>query len=70
VHPFGDKTKSEFARYLGVTPGRITHYITQGMPVTWDGRVNTKQAVAWIRRNVSTRFSKWRDRGRFRLEAL
>jgi hypothetical protein len=69
MHPFGDKTKSEFARHLGISPGRITHYIMQGMPVTWDGRINTAKAVAWIRKNVGTRMSKWPDRGRARLEA-
>jgi hypothetical protein len=70
VHPFGDKTKSEFARFLGISPGRVTHYITRGMPVTWDGKVNTAQAVAWVRRNIGTCMSKWPDCGRARLEAM
>jgi hypothetical protein len=70
MHPFGDRTKSELARSLGVSPGRISHYITKGMPTTWDDKVNTAQAVAWVRRNVGTYMSKWPDRGRFRLEAV
>jgi transcriptional regulator with XRE-family HTH domain len=48
-------SKSAFARQLGVTPGRISQYIRNGMPQTWDGRVNTVEAERWIAKNVGVK---------------
>jgi hypothetical protein len=52
--------KSEFARHLGLSQGRISQYITQGMPLTWDGRVDTDKAEPWIRKNVGVTRTKAR----------
>ena len=57
-------TKSQLADYLGVTRGRVSQYIAQGMPVMLDGRVHFEATLHWIRRNIGQWNNKWHDRGR------
>jgi hypothetical protein len=45
--------KSQFARLIGVTPGRVSHYITKGMPVRPDGDLDRRVALDWIAQNVA-----------------
>ena len=46
-------TKSAFARHLGVTPARVSHYVKSGMPVTDEGRVDPVVANAWVSENIA-----------------
>jgi hypothetical protein len=62
-------TKTAFAKHLGVSPGRISQYIRAGMPVRWNGRVNTAKAECWIRSRIHTTRNRWSDRGRLHLYA-
>ena len=63
-----DVSKSAFARHLGVSPGRVSQYIAQGLPVRWNGTVNIERAERWIRKNVRTSHNRWADRGRWQAE--
>jgi DNA-binding transcriptional regulator YdaS (Cro superfamily) len=63
-----DVSKSAFARHLGVSPGRVSQYIAQGLPVRWNGTVNIEKAERWIRKNVRTSRNRWMDRGCWQAE--
>ena len=45
-------SKKGFAEHLGITPGRVSQLIAQGLPVEPNGRVNVDRATGWYRRNV------------------
>jgi hypothetical protein len=45
--------KSQFARLVGITPGRVSHLIAAGMPVRPDGDLDRRVALDWISRNVA-----------------
>ncbi|GAA0569452.1 hypothetical protein GCM10009099_03910 [Caenispirillum bisanense] len=45
-------TKSEFARRIGRTPGRVSQYVAAGMPVRDDGKLNFAEALAWVEGNT------------------
>lgn len=45
-------SKSEFAREMGVTPGRISQLIARGLPVLPNGRVDPEAARDWYAANV------------------
>ena len=45
-------TKAEFARRLGISAGRVSQYVTAGMPLE-RGRVRVEAAAGWIRANVA-----------------
>ncbi|GEO80960.1 hypothetical protein [Pararhodospirillum oryzae] len=48
------ETKSAFAARVGVTPGRVSQLIGQGLPLTEDGkRVRVAEALAWLDRTLS-----------------
>lgn len=47
-------TKSQLAVLLGVSKGRISQYITAGLPVRPDGRVDRAAAEEWHRRRTAT----------------
>lgn len=47
-------TKSQLAEIFGVSRGRISQYITAGLPVMPDGRVDRAAAEEWHRRRTST----------------
>jgi phage terminase Nu1 subunit (DNA packaging protein) len=48
-------TKAEFARHIGRSPGRISQYIKAGLPVRWDGTIDTVAGEAWVLANVGAR---------------
>lgn len=45
-------SKAEFARRLSVTPARVSQLLKQGLPVTEDGRIPAREAMAWVRRSI------------------
>jgi phage terminase Nu1 subunit (DNA packaging protein) len=45
--------KIAFAKHVGVTPGRVSQYIKEGMPVEPDGRIDVARGEQWIKANVS-----------------
>lgn len=45
-------TRSEFARRIGVSPGRITQLIDRGLPFEVDDRIDLTAGLAWCRRNI------------------
>jgi phage terminase Nu1 subunit (DNA packaging protein) len=61
-------SKSAFARHLGVSPARVSQYISQGLPVTWAGLVNIEAGVAWVLANVGTRSRRGRTKVRAEAE--
>lgn len=50
-------TKSAFAKRHGLTNGRISQMIGQGMPTLPNGRVEVEAADAWISANINRRSS-------------
>jgi hypothetical protein len=63
-----DVSKSDFARHLSVSPGRVSQYIKAGMPVRWNGTVNIERAERWIRKHVKRTHNGWMDRGCWQVE--
>lgn len=47
-----EMTKTAFAGHLGVTSGRISQMIADGLPVLPNGKVGVEAAEAWYRANV------------------
>jgi hypothetical protein len=45
-------TKAEFARLIGVTPGRVSQLIKIGLPVEPNGRIHLEKGREWVRENV------------------
>jgi hypothetical protein len=45
-------TKSELAEELTVTRGRVSQFISMGMPVRHDGRVDLEERCRWILDNL------------------
>ena len=45
-------TKGEFARFVGLTPARISQMVRLGLPVTPTGRINAEAGRAWIAANI------------------
>lgn len=48
----GPITKSQFARHIGVVPGRITQLIDRGLPVRHDDLIDLAEALAWCRLHI------------------
>lgn len=46
-------SKSAFARAVGLSPGRVTQLVTQGLPTRKDGRIDLEAASAWYRANIT-----------------
>ena len=44
--------KADFARLVGVTPARVSHWVRAGLPVTATGRVNVAEGQKWLEENV------------------
>ena len=40
--------KAALAAELGISPGRLSHYISDGMPVRKDKRLNREECIGWI----------------------
>jgi hypothetical protein len=45
-------SKRGFAEMLGVTPGRVSQHIANGLPVEPNGRIDIERGKAWVRENV------------------
>lgn len=45
-------SKKGFAAHLGLSPGRVSQLIAQGLPVEPSGRIHVEKATGWYRRNV------------------
>ena len=45
-------SKKGFAAHLGLSPGRVSQLIAQGLPVEPSGRIHIERATGWYRRNV------------------
>lgn len=62
-------SKSEFARRIGLSPGRISQLIELGLPVSADGRIEVASASAWYGENMGPgRRGRIGDAGRRSLE--
>jgi phage terminase Nu1 subunit (DNA packaging protein) len=48
-------TKSAFASLIGVTPGRVSQMVREGLPVLPSGRLPREAALTWYRSNVTQR---------------
>lgn len=46
-------TKGAFAALIGVTPGRVSQMVKDGLPVLPSGRLHRDSAVTWYRANVA-----------------
>ncbi len=55
VDPSRPVTKSGFAERIGVSKGRVSQLITQGLPVRPDGKVDPIEAEAWLAENIDQR---------------
>src|SRR4051812_6948759 len=49
-------TKSALAAELGITRGRVSQYVSAGMPVRADGKLNREEAIRWIAKKHYQRF--------------
>ena len=47
-------TKSALAAELGLSKGRISQYVTAGLPVRPDGKLDRDEALAWVKLKRST----------------
>ncbi len=45
-------TKAEFARRVGLTRGRISQLVAQGLPVLPDGRIEVEAGLRWMEENL------------------
>ncbi|MFN3348889.1 hypothetical protein [Pseudorhodoplanes sp.] len=48
----GVATKAEFAARVGLTRGRISQLIAQGLPVRPDGRIEVEAGLQWMEDNL------------------
>lgn len=46
------ETKTEFAARVGLTKGRISQLVADGLPVRPDGRIDVETGLAWMERNL------------------
>lgn len=46
------ETKTEFAARVGLTKGRISQLVADGLPVRADGRIDVEAGLAWMERNL------------------
>ncbi|MGJ0508408.1 MAG: hypothetical protein ACR652_15055 [Methylocystis sp.] len=44
--------KREFSEKLGISPGRVSQYISAGMPQRADGQLDFESAAKWIASNI------------------
>lgn len=45
-------TKTEFAARVGLTKGRISQLIAEGLPVREDGQIDVEAGLAWMEKNL------------------
>lgn len=48
-------SKGYFAQMLGISPGRVSQLIEQGLPVRLDGRIDVDAGREWFEANVNRR---------------
>lgn len=48
----GTETKTAFAARVGLTKGRISQLVAEGLPVRADGRIDVAVGLAWIEDNL------------------
>ena len=46
------ETKTAFAARVGLTKGRISQLVAEGLPVRSDGRIDVAEGLAWIETNL------------------
>jgi hypothetical protein len=46
------ETKTAFAARVGLTKGRISQLVAEGLPVSADGRIDVAAGLAWIENNL------------------
>jgi len=46
------ESKAAFARRIGVSSGRMTHLIREGLPVREDGKIEIEAGLAWVQGNL------------------
>jgi len=46
------ESKTEFAARVGLTKGRISQLIAEGLPVRPDGTIDVEAGLAWMERNL------------------
>jgi hypothetical protein len=59
-------TKAQLARALGCAPSSITSLIARGLPVSEDGRLDRRAALAWIAKSTSGSAGGWSEQTRGR----
>jgi phage terminase Nu1 subunit (DNA packaging protein) len=45
-------SKAQLSRQLGVSRAAVTSYVRRGMPVNFDGELNSAEALAWVNKHV------------------
>ncbi|WP_444870378.1 hypothetical protein ACTTAF_17490 [Rhodobacter capsulatus] len=46
------ETKTAFATRVGLTKGRISQLVAEGLPVRPDGQIDVAEGLAWIEDNL------------------
>jgi hypothetical protein len=46
-------SKAELARSLGISKPRVSQFLAQGMPVRFDGRLDTVACLKWLAINIA-----------------
>lgn len=49
----GKVRKSDFAKLVKVSPGRVSQMVKDGLPVEADGRIDVARGKLWIQGNIS-----------------
>lgn len=57
-------TKASLAAELGITKARVSQYVTKGLPVRDDGKINREPALNWIAQNNYPKVVKDKGAGR------
>jgi len=55
VDPRRPVRKVDFARLMGITPGRVSQFIAHGLPVEADGRICPDEGERWLDRHFPNR---------------
>jgi len=46
------ETKTEFAARVGLTKGRVSQLVAEGLPVREDGMIDVEAGLAWMEKNL------------------
>lgn len=58
ISPPREMSKSGFAGLIGVTPGRVSQMIKDGLPVEPNGKIDVARGRLWIQDNIDQRRSE------------